>query len=361
MPRNPTREDLQKRIQALEEESKKGKKAEESLRKSETLFRNLFEQHAAVKLIIDPADGKIIDANIRAAKFYGWTREQIKQMTIQEINTLSLEEIKQEMEKARISKRVHFEFRHRMADGSIRDVDVFRSKIDAGGKELLHSIVHDVTDRKRMEAALQESERRLREAQKMAHLGFWLWDVKTGNVEWSEEVYKIFGLDPQEFTPHIDSILALSPWPEDHQRNRELIERAIEKHDQGSYEQKFLRPDQSIGYYYSTFQGHYDKNGNLLSLFGTVLDITERKRTEEESEKLISELQQALLEVRKLSGLLPMCASCKKIRNYKGYWEQLETYIQQRSEAEFSHGICPDCMKKLYPEICKKIHQDNNS
>jgi PAS domain S-box-containing protein len=149
----------------------------------------------------------------------------------------------------------------------------------------------NITERKRMEEALRESERKLRESQEMAHLGFWFWDVKTGYVEWSEEVFKIFHLDPKEFTPQIDSILALSPWPEDHQRDQELINRAIETHSPGNYEQKFLRPDQSIGYYYSTFRGNYDENGDLVSIVGTVLDITERKQAEEslrESEERFS-------------------------------------------------------------------------
>jgi PAS domain S-box-containing protein len=131
------------------------------------------------------------------------------------------------------------------------------------------------------EAALFENEKRLREAQEMAHLGFWLWDIKTGNVEWSEEVYKIFCLNPETFTPKIDSILELSPWPEDHQRDKELIARAMKTHTPGDYEQKFLRPDKSVGFYYSTFRGNYDNSGELISIVGTVLDITERKLAED--------------------------------------------------------------------------------
>jgi hypothetical protein len=66
---------------------------------------------------------------------------------------------------------------------------------------------------------------------------------------------------------------------------------------------------------------------------------------------LIRELQEALTMVKLLSGLLPICASCKKIRDDKGYWTQIEFYIRDHSEAEFSHSLCPECMKKLYPEI----------
>jgi len=72
-----------------------------------------------------------------------------------------------------------------------------------------------------------------------------------------------------------------------------------------------------------------------------------------EKEKLIGELQQALAKVKTLSGLLPICSSCKKIRDDKGYWNQIETYIRERSEADFTHGICPSCAKMLYPGLLK--------
>lgn len=94
-----------------------------------------------------------------------------------------------------------------------------------------------------------------------------------------------------------------------------------------------------------------DKYGKVTGLVGIARDITERKRAEAERERLIKELQDALADIKTLSGLVPICANCKKIRDDKGFWTQVESYIQERSQARFSHGICPDCMKKLYPEF----------
>lgn len=130
------------------------RESEEALRKSEELFRNLFQHHAAVKLIIDPDTGSIIDANEAAVNYYGWPHEQITRMNIQDINTLPPEEVKTAMEKVRDQKRIHFEYQHRRADGSVRDVEIFRSNIKIQEKDIIHSIVHDITDRKYAEEAI---------------------------------------------------------------------------------------------------------------------------------------------------------------------------------------------------------------
>jgi len=89
---------------------------------------------------------------------------------------------------------------------------------------------------------------------------------------------------------------------------------------------------------------------------GIAHDITKRIQAEKEREKLILNLQEALDNIKTLSGLLPICSNCKKIRDDKGYWNQIESYIRDHSEAEFSHGICPECAKKYYPDY---IDDDN--
>jgi hypothetical protein len=89
------------------------------------------------------------------------------------------------------------------------------------------------------------------------------------------------------------------------------------------------------------------------------IEIDEHKRTQKEKDDLIVELKDALSKVKILSGLLPICSACKKIRDDSGYWGQIESFISKNSEAVFSHSICPDCRKKLYPELYKD--KDNQS
>jgi PAS domain S-box-containing protein len=87
-------------------------------------------------------------------------------------------------------------------------------------------------------------------------------------------------------------------------------------------------------------------------------DITDRKAAEHEREKLIGELQAALAQVKALRGLMPICASCKKIRDDEGYWHQVEVYLRAHSDVEFSHGLCPDCVSKLFPEIAEEVNAE---
>ena len=89
----------------------------------------------------------------------------------------------------------------------------------------------------------------------------------------------------------------------------------------------------------------------IVILFIENKSISKRNQVEKEREKLIAELQDAVTEIKTLSGLLPICSGCKKIRDDKGYWKQIEFYIRDHSEAEFTHSMCPICAKKFYPEL----------
>jgi PAS domain S-box-containing protein len=138
------------------------KQAEETLRESESRYKSLFENNHAVMLLIDPDNAAIMDANPAACTYYGWSREELMKRRIDEINTLGSEEVAAEMQLARSEKRNQFFFKHRRADDTIRDVEVYSRPISLKGKALLYSIVHDITERKLAEEALRESEEKYR-------------------------------------------------------------------------------------------------------------------------------------------------------------------------------------------------------
>ncbi len=128
----------------------------------EAVYRSLFENNHAVMLLIDPETAAIKDANLAACAYYGWSRKELKALRIDEINTLTREEVFAQMQLARAEKRNNFFFKHRRADGSIRDVEVYSGPLTVKGQTLLYSIIHDITDRRQIEEALLQSEEKFR-------------------------------------------------------------------------------------------------------------------------------------------------------------------------------------------------------
>lgn len=134
------------------------RKAETALRESNERYRSMFNNTHAVMLIINPEDGAIIDANPAACEYYRYRRKELLDKKISDINTLSPEEIKIEMENAKQERRKQFIFKHRLNNGEIRDVEVYSGPLFVMGKPYLYSIIHDITDRKKMEKSLRLSE-----------------------------------------------------------------------------------------------------------------------------------------------------------------------------------------------------------
>ncbi len=123
------------------------KRAIQNLEETETRYRTLFENNHLPMLLIDPESSAIMDANPAASAFYGWRHEELLRMKISDINTLGLAEIANEMNSARLKKRNHFKFQHRLATGELRDVEVFSGPLQFNGKTLLYSTVTDITER----------------------------------------------------------------------------------------------------------------------------------------------------------------------------------------------------------------------
>lgn len=135
------------------------KEAQLALMESEQRYRQIFEKNRSVKLIINPENGQIVEANKAAANFYGYDIETLTTMNINQINTLSDEETHAAMSSARSESRLYFNFKHKVSSGEVRDVEVYSGPLESKGKILLYSIIHDVTDRNRAEEALHRSQK----------------------------------------------------------------------------------------------------------------------------------------------------------------------------------------------------------
>jgi len=127
------------------------KSVEQALWESENRYSALFQNNHAVMLLIDPETGKIKDANPAACKYYGFEMDELLSKFINEINILDRDQVFQEMDRARMEERKHFYFRHRLASGDIRDVEVYSGPIQMGSKRYLYSIIHDITERRKAE------------------------------------------------------------------------------------------------------------------------------------------------------------------------------------------------------------------
>ncbi|ABM61155.1 PAS domain S-box protein [Halorhodospira halophila] len=122
---------------------------------AQRLYTRMFTEHVAVQLLIDPETGAILDANPSAVRFYGYPREELCGMRIQQINTLDEPQVRAEMARARAEQRRYFRFQHRLCGGEVRDVEVYSGPLELAGRQYLHSIIHDITDTRRYQRRLE--------------------------------------------------------------------------------------------------------------------------------------------------------------------------------------------------------------
>lgn len=181
------------------------KQNEISLRESEEKFKSFFQMNKATFLLIDPVNGNILDVNSAAAKFYGYSIEELKSLRITDINTLNPDELKSEMQSAILFKRNFFNFKHRLKNGEIKDVEVYSTPVTINKENILFSIVHDVTERKEAERLLLESETRLKLALEGAKEGIWDWNIKTGKVIYDNYWAEMLGYSLNEISPNVKS------------------------------------------------------------------------------------------------------------------------------------------------------------
>ena len=249
---------------------------------NEAVYRGLFENNHAVMLLIDPETAAIKDANPAACAYYGWSREEMKALRIDEINTVSKEEVFAQMQLARAEKRRNFFFKHRRADGSVRDVEVYSGPLTLRGQTLLYSIVHDITDRVQAQKLLAESERRLSTLMAnlpgMAYrcLNDEFWTMKFV----SEGCFELTGYAPDHLLENRRTSFAEMIHPDERQMVWEQVERSLERRSQFNLTYRIHTASGEEKWVEEKGQGVFSRSGNLLAIEGFVTDITDRKRAE---------------------------------------------------------------------------------
>lgn len=249
-----------------------------SLDESESRYKNLFENNNAVMLIIDQDNADIVDANPAACDYYGWSREELLNKKISEINTMTLDEILLELDLARSEKRSHFFFKHRRSDESIRDVEVYSGPLVQSGKTLLYSIIHDITDRKQAGTAQRESFRQLNGILENLQDAYFQADNSGRFIYTNTAAVKMYGYSS------IDEMIGMPAENLNARKNdRETL--IGELRNSGRVKDwtcLAARKDGTNFWVSMNVQFIRDENENIIGTEGVVRDITERKRVEDD-------------------------------------------------------------------------------
>jgi len=248
------------------------------LNEREERYRQTFETNQAIKLIIDPRNGHIVEANDAACKYYGYSKENLLSLNISDINALPPENVKLEMERAKILKKQVFNFQHKLASGEIREVEVFSGPLEYGQHKLLYSIIHDVTDQKHAMETLHLSEEKHKEMIANISDVIGILDADGKILYKSPNIKKWFGWEPED-------LIGTDGWgtvhPEDIEYIQHEFNELLKKH--GSIKK--------VEYRYKNKSGSYQwieltavnliKNSSINGVLMNYKDITERRHDRE--------------------------------------------------------------------------------
>jgi formate hydrogenlyase transcriptional activator len=242
-------------------------------------------------------DGYIARVNRAACRFLGYRDEELTSMSANElIVDHNQDDWAELLSGLKESGERLFESEMIRSDGSIIPVEIDASLIEIEAGEYICFFVHDIIERRRVEQLLRKSRSNLAEAQRLAHLGSWEWNIETNELFWSDEIYRIFGLTPGEFGATYDAFLE-SVHPDDREYVMKSVDEALNNSRPYDIEHRVVKKDGDIRVVNERAEVTFDSQGKAVRMIGTVQDITERKKAEEA-------LRKALQEVEKLKARL---------------------------------------------------------
>ncbi len=267
------------------------------LQESEERYSTLFKNSYSVMLLVDPESAEIVDANQAACSFYGWNKAELLTKKITDLNIQDKTKIFKNMKMAKTKMRGHFIFQHRLANGEIKDIEVHSSPVKLNGRDLLYSIIHDITNRIQTEKALAEIELQRREAVNASGVGLWNWLLNTEVVHYSNQWKRQIGYADHEIEDDFHE------WekrvhPEDLPDVTEKIEQfRTELLSQFETEFRFRHKNGSYRWILAKASLIKDENGHPIRMIGSHLDITQRVLSEKKIEASLQEKELLLQEV----------------------------------------------------------------
>mgnify|MGYP005840532481 CR=1 FL=1 len=285
-----------------------------NMKSAERNYREIFDRTSEAIFVHDINNGTIVDINQAATTIYGYTPEEAREITMSDISSgeypYNKEEAMRVITQACQENGKIFEWHARKKDNSLFWAEVNLQPAYIGGKQRLLAVIHDITARKQAENELQryrhhleemirertadliKSEAGLAEAQRLAHLGSWEWQLENDILWWSNETFHIFGLDPED-APADHSTFMAAVHPDDRPKLQQAIDLALEKKQKYNSEHRIIRPDGSQRIVQEYGKVFYDPTGIAQRMVGTTQDITERKEIENEQRTLRIQLTQA--------------------------------------------------------------------
>ncbi len=337
------------RTTELKAEIKIREQAEELLSEKETFLVTLI--HAIpIPIFYKDRDGRYLGCNQKFESFFGKTSDQMIGKTVFDINPPELAEIyhSKDSELYKIGGVQEYETNIENAHDKIHDVIFYKSIFadKKGNVKGLIGAISDITDRKKYEKKLQKSEEKFRILFENSKDPIYISILDGTIIDANQSFFDLFGYTKEDLSRLKTLDLYINP------KDRSMFIKKIETSGFAKdFEEKLRDKNGREMDCQITATVRRSVDGAINGYQGIIRDVTEIKKNQIEREKLIADLQSALKEVKTLSGLLPICSHCKKIRDDNGYWNQIESYIHEHSEAEFSHGICQECAEKYYPDM----------
>lgn len=256
----------------------RNERTQKAYRESENRYRSVFQKNPAVKILLDPTDGHIIDANEAACEFYGYTKQQLREQTIYQLNASSNEDLQEFMHLALTEKQNHFTARHKLADGETREVEVFTGPVVIDETPFLYSIIHDITDRKRAEQRLEAGEKFFKQFVTHTPAAVAVFDKELHYMYYSKRWLKIFELEDKD---DITGQHHLEVEPDLPERWQEANKKSLSGSVQRCEEDYFIKPDGSTEWLRWESYPWYDEFGKVGGIIIFVERITEKRHAAE--------------------------------------------------------------------------------